>query len=110
MTTEGYLFLAALWGMSVMGIWFKARYVHKYKVLSTIMYVIMGYIFFFNPAAFYEVLKPETIEILTACGGFYTVGAVFYLWKSKKWTHFTWHIFVLIAASLHFYAVYTELL
>ncbi len=110
MTLDGYLFLAVLWGMSVVGIWFKARYVHKFKVLSTLMYIIMGYIFFANPDAFYHVLKPETIEILAICGGIYTIGAVFYLWKSQKWTHFTWHILVLIAASLHFYAVYTELI
>ena len=108
--TDGYIFLALLWGMSVVGIWFKARYVHRFKVLSTLMYVVMGYIFFTNPSAFYEVLKPETIQTLAVCGGIYTIGAVFYLLKSVKWTHFTWHILVLIAASLHFYAVYYELL
>lgn len=110
MTTDGYLFLVALWGMSVVGIWFKTRYVHRFKVLSTVMYIIMGYIFFMNPDAFYNVLKPKTIEILAICGGIYTIGAGFYLWKSQKWTHFTWHILVLIAAGLHFYAVYTELI
>jgi hemolysin III len=110
MTTEGYLFLAALWGMSLVGIWFKLRYVHKYKVFSTVMYIIMGYIFFANPEAFYDVLNPRTIELLSICGGIYTIGAFFYLWKSQKWTHFTWHILVLIAASFHFYAVYSELL
>ena len=106
----GYWFLAALWGMSVVGIWFKARYVHRYKVLSTVMYVIMGYIFFANPTAFYNVLKPDTIQALTACGAVYTIGSGFYLWKSKKWTHFIWHILVLLGASFHFYAVYLELL
>ena len=110
LNTDGYIFLAALWGMSIIGIWFKARYVHRFKVLSTLMYIIMGYIFFMNPTAFYEVLKPETIQILSVCGGVYTVGAIFYLLKSVKWTHFTWHILVLIAVSLHFYAVYSELI
>jgi hemolysin III len=107
---DGYVFLALLWGMSIVGIWFKARYVHRFKVLSTIMYILMGYIFFVNPTAFYEVLKPETIQLLSICGGIYTVGAIFYLLKSVKWTHFTWHILVLIAAGFHFYAVYNELM
>ncbi|MGB0917968.1 MAG: PAQR family membrane homeostasis protein TrhA [Flavobacteriales bacterium] len=107
---DGYVFLAALWGMSIVGIWFKIRYVHRFKVFSTLMYIIMGYIFFINPTAFYDVLKPETIKLLATCGGIYTVGAVFYLLKSVKWTHFIWHVLVLIAASLHFYAVYSELL
>lgn len=110
LTTEGMWFLTALWGLSIIGIWFKARYVHRFKLLSTVIYVVMGYVFFFNPTAFYHSLKPETIQILTVCGGFYSVGVVFYLWKSQKWTHFTWHLFVLAGASLHFYAAYQELL
>jgi len=108
--TTGYLFLAALWTMSLVGIWFKARYVQRFKVFSTIMYVLMAYIFFINPSVFYNALKPETLTALQACGSVYTVGTVFYLWKSKKWTHFTWHILVLLGAGLHFYAVYVELL
>lgn len=108
--TDGYLILGALWGMSVVGIWFKSRFIQRFKVFSTVMYVVMGYIFFVNPEAFYNVLKPETIHILATCGAIYTVGAVFYLLKSVKWTHFTWHILVLLGAGLHFYAVYTELI
>jgi hemolysin III len=109
-STTGYLFLAALWGMSTVGIWFKARYVQRFKALSTGMYVVMAYIFFIDPTVFYNALKPETITALKACGAVYSVGTVFYLWKSKKWTHFIWHILVLIGAGLHFYAVYLELL
>jgi len=109
-STTGYLFLAALWGMSIVGIWFKARYVQRFKALSTGMYVVMAYIFFIDPTVFYNALKPETITALKACGAFYSVGTVFYVWKSKKWTHFIWHILVLMGAGLHFYAVYLELL
>lgn len=110
LNNDGYVFLAILWGMLLVGIWFKARYVHRFKVFSTLLYIIMGYIFFINPNAWFEVLKPDTIKLLSICGGIYTVGAGFYLWKSQKWTHFTWHILVLIAASFHFAAVYQELL
>jgi hemolysin III len=109
-STTGYLFLAALWGMSVVGIWFKARYIHRFKILSTVIYIVMAFIFFINPNVFYNAFKQETIVALKACGAVYTVGTVFYLWKSKKWTHFIWHILVLIGAGLHFYAVYLELL
>ncbi|MFM1875323.1 MAG: hypothetical protein RL266_1060 [Bacteroidota bacterium] len=110
LSSEGYWFLAGLWGMSLVGIWFKARYVHRFKVLSTVMYIVMGYIFFADPEVFYAVLKPETVQLLTVCGAIYTVGAGFYLWKSQKWTHFTWHILVLVAAAFHYYAVYVELI
>jgi hemolysin III len=109
MNAEGYLFLAALWGMTLVGIWFKARYVHRFKVFSTLIYVFMGYIMLFDPWLFFGVLGRTSKILLLGSGFFYTVGAGFYLWKSKKWTHFTWHIFVIVAAGLHFAAVYLEL-
>ncbi|MCF8276642.1 MAG: hemolysin III family protein [Flavobacteriales bacterium] len=110
MNSEGYFFLAALWAMTAVGIWFKARYVHRFKVFSTVIYVLMGYIMLLDPWLFFGVLNRHAKILLVFSGFFYTVGAGFYLWKSKKWTHFIWHIFVIIAASLHFAAVYVELL
>lgn len=110
MNADGYVFLTALYGMTLVGVWFKARYVHRFKIFSTIIYIIMGYLIFANPMVFFDVLERNTIILLAVSGLFYTIGAGFYLWKSKKWTHFTWHVFVLIAASLHFLAVYRELI
>jgi hemolysin III len=110
MNADGYVFLTALYGMTLVGVWFKARYVHRFKVFSTVIYIIMGYLIFVNPTVFFDVLERNTIVLLAVSGLFYTIGAGFYLWKSKKWTHFTWHVFVLIAASLHFLAVYRELI
>jgi len=109
-TTEGYVLLAVLWTMSAVGVWFKARYVHRFKFISTLMYIIMGYIFLFAPEVFYTRLRPDTMQLLVGCGLAYTFGAVFYLWKSLRWTHFIWHLMVLTGASLHFFAVYRELI
>lgn len=110
MNSEGYLFLAALWAMTLVGIWFKVRYVHRFKVFSTIIYVLMGYIMLLDPWTFFGVLGRSSKILLLISGALYTVGAGFYLWKSKQWTHFTWHIFVIVAAGLHFAAMYLELI
>ena len=106
---EGYMFLIALWAMTVIGVWFKARYVHRFKVFSTVIYVLMGYIMLLDPWFFFGALDRTSKLLLLGSGIFYTVGAGFYLWKSMRWTHFTWHIFVIIAAGLHYAAVYIEL-
>jgi hemolysin III len=110
MNEKGLMFLAALWGMSVVGIWFKARYVHRYKVFSTVIYLLMAYILVLDPMFFYQAFARNTKILMVISGLFYTVGSGFYLWKSKKWTHFVWHIFVIIGAALHFAAVYSELI
>lgn len=106
---EGLMFLTALVAMTLAGIWFKLRYVHKYKVLSTVLYVIMGYIALLDPMFFLDAVGRTSDYLILGSGATYTVGAGFYLWKSKKWTHFTWHIFVIAAATMHYAAVFIEL-
>jgi hemolysin III len=46
---EGLYYLYGLWGMALLGIFFKAMYVNKFKVFSTLIYVLMGYIMLLNP-------------------------------------------------------------
>lgn len=106
---EGLYYLYGLWGMALLGIFFKAMYVNKFKVFSTLIYVLMGYIMLLNPWMFFKSLS-KTADIMLICGGFfYTVGTGFYLWKSKKWTHTIWHILVMLGAGSHFAAFLYEL-
>jgi hemolysin III len=42
---------------------------------------------------------------LFAGGLCYTAGVVFYLWKSRPYTHAIWHAFVLAGVACHFAAV-----
>ncbi len=109
MNEKGLLFLVALWAMTIVGIWFKARYVHRFKVFSTLIYVVMAYILFLDPLLFYQAFERSTKILMVSSGFFYTVGVFFYLWKSKKWTHFVWHICVILGGGLYFAAVYNEL-
>lgn len=109
MNSGGLMFLLALWSMTLVGIWFKARYVHRFKVFSTVIYVLMAYILLLDPWMFNQAFARNTKIMVLLSGLFYTIGAGFYLWKSKPWTHFVWHLFVIVGAALHFWAVYLEL-
>lgn len=109
MNEDGYPFLIALWGMSFVGIWFKAVYVHRFKVFSTLIYIFMGYILMFDPYAFFDALEYWPKRLFLIGGIFYTVGAGFYLAKKMRWSHPIWHFFTLIAAACHFAAFLIEL-
>lgn len=106
---EAFYYLYGLWGMAAVGIWFKALFVHRFKFFSTLIYILMGYIMLLDPWMFFRSLS-KTADILLVSGGFfYTVGAVFYLWKSKEWTHTIWHIMVILGAGCHFAAFLYDL-
>ena len=109
MNEMGYTFLAVLWGMAVVGIWFKAKYAHRFNFFSTMIYIFMGYILLFQPWAFLTVLTRDGAMLLIAGGIFYTVGAIFYLWKSLVWGHTIWHLLVLAAVVCHYLGFLREL-
>lgn len=109
LTDTGFTFLAVLWGMAAVGIWFKAKYAHRYNFFSTMVYILMAYILLFSPWEFLAALSKDGAMLLIAGGILYTIGAVFYLWKSLPWGHTVWHLLVLVAAICHYLGFLREL-
>ena len=75
------------------------------KVLTTIIYVVMGWtIGFIFPAVS---ILPLNVFLLVLAGGVsYTVGVLFYIvGKKKKWMHSVFHIFCLLGTILQFIAI-----
>jgi hemolysin III len=52
-----------------------------------------------------EGMSTSELMWILAGGLFYTGGTPFYAWKSKKYTHAIWHLFVLAGVACHFVAV-----
>jgi hemolysin III len=45
--------------------------------------------------------------ILLAAGGLaYTLGVTFFVWRSLRFHHVVWHVFVLGGSACHFFAVF----
>jgi hemolysin III len=50
-------------------------------------------------------LTPTEVAWIVAGGLIYTAGVPFYLWKSRRYSHAVWHLFVLGGVACHFVAV-----
>ena len=51
------------------------------------------------------IMIPKGMFIWIFLGGIaYTLGTIFYLWK-KPYSHFIWHLFVLLGSVLHFLGI-----
>jgi hemolysin III len=101
----GRTLLVVLWLLTVAGTLFKARYTGKYEIVSTMIYLAMGWIMFAGGTKFFEELPHSVLIFVCAGGVLYTVGVFFYLWDKYTYTHAVWHIFVLAAAMCHYVAV-----
>ena len=91
------------WGMALAGIFFKIRTTGRFRYLSTSAYVIMGWVALAAIVPLIRSLHGLGTMWLATGGGLYTLGCVFYLWKSLPYAHMIWHLFVLAGTICHFF-------
>jgi len=102
----GWMIFGACWGMAFIGITLKLFFTGKYDVISTLMYVFMGWIIVFAIKPLIDSLAAEGLFWLFAGGVAYTVGAILYSFKKIKFNHAIFHIFVLLGSACHFVSVW----
>ena len=103
--TLGWIVFGLMWGLAVTGIIFKAFFVKRFKIFSTVCYLLMGWFALIIIRPLMESVPIETIYWLVAGGLAYTAGAGFYLAKRVPYNHAIWHMFVLAGSAMHFIAV-----
>jgi len=102
----GWVIFTASWTMAVTGIILKLLYTGKYNLLSTLMYVFMGWMIIFAIKPLINSLSADGLWWLFAGGVAYTVGAILYSIKQIKFNHAIFHMFVLLGSFCHFVSVY----
>ena len=111
----GWKLFAAIWALAAAGIAFKLlswRLSSQglatrgwLSVLSTLIYVAMGWMVLVAIRPVAAALDAPTFGWLIAGGVAYTVGAVFYQWRALPHSHAVWHVFVIAGGACHFLAV-----
>ena len=108
--STGWVIFGVTWGLAVTGITLKLFFTGKYQVLSTLMYVFMGWVIVFAVKQLIQNLSVEGIAWLLAGGIAYTMGALIYSLGKIKFNHAIFHVFVLIGSFSHFVSVYLYVL
>ena len=102
----GWILFGIAWSIALSGIILKLFFTGKYKLLSTLMYLAMGWMVIFAIKPLINNLSTEGLFWLVAGGLAYTIGAVLYSIKKIKFNHAIFHIFVLLGSFCHFVSVY----
>ena len=106
----GWTIFGVSWGLALIGVVLKLFYTGKYDRISTIAYVLMGWLIVFAINPLIANLSLEGLLWLFAGGIFYTIGAILYSIEKIKYNHAIFHIFVLAGSFSHFMAVYYHVL
>jgi len=101
----GITLLAILWGLTILGIFFKIFFTGRFEIVSVIIYLLMGWILIAGGKRFFTAIPGDVLTFIIIGGALYSIGIIFYLWKGFAWHHAVWHFFVLAAAICHYVAV-----
>lgn len=104
--TLGWSVFGIIWGLAAIGIIFQLFFVKRFKVMSTICYILMGWLIIFAIKPLIAALPVYGLLWLIIGGVFYTSGTVFYLWRKIPYNHAIWHVFVLAGSISHFISVF----
>ena len=102
----GWSLLGIVWGLAVLGGLQEFRPRNGARVLSVVVYLLMGWVVVVALVPLLEALGPAGLTWLVAGGLFYTVGIVFYALDTRlTHAHGVWHLFVLAGSANHYYAI-----
>ena len=101
----GWSLFGVVWGLALAGILAKVLLGPRFRLLSTLLYLGLGWVGVVAAGPLLDALTSREVAWIVAGGLVYTTGVPFYLWKGRPYAHAVWHVFVLGGAGCHFVAV-----
>jgi len=101
----GWSLFGVIWGFAILGILLQVTALRQVTWLMLILYTSMGWIIVIALKPLLAALATGGLVFLVLGGLMYTLGIIFYVRKSIRFSHAVWHLFVLAGSILHFFAI-----
>ena len=102
----GWMLFAIVWCLAIVGTTLKALGGVRYGTVSTWVYLAMGWLVLIAAQQAWTLVPKWGLFWLLAGGIAYTAGAAFYAADRIRYSHFVWHLFVVVATTFHYIAVF----
>lgn len=101
----GWTIFGIIWLLTILGIVYKSIWIDKFKNISTIIYVIMGWLCLSMIVPLFHTLGSAGFWLLVSGGVAYTIGALIYSLRAIKFVHVIWHLMVMLGAGLMYFSI-----
>ena len=101
----GWSVFGVIWGLALLGIIYKIFFIGRWRGVSVAIYLAMGWMCVIAFKPLIASLSAGGVLWLAAGGLAYTVGVIFYGWKTLPYHHAIWHLFVMAGSTCHFFSV-----
>jgi len=101
----GWSLFGVVWGIAILGIVGQSTILLRIPRLELALYLGLGWVVVIALRPLIAALPPGGLVLLVGGGLSYTAGVVFFVWRRLPYHHAVWHLFVLVGAVFHFFAV-----
>ena len=106
----GWSLFGTIWGLAIAGVVLEAVTRGRARRLQLALYLTMGWSVVLAIQPLLRGLAPGGLALLLAGGLAYTLGVVFFVWRTLPFHHAVWHVFVLGGSACHFFAVFLHVI
>ncbi|WXG53995.1 MAG: hemolysin III family protein [Candidatus Sedimenticola sp. (ex Thyasira tokunagai)] len=103
--TWGWTLFGLVWGIAIAGVVLELVLQQRYRRLSIGLYLGLGWLVVIAIEPMLSTVATGGLILLLIGGLCYSLGVIFYVWKSLAYHHAVWHLFVLAGSTFHFFAV-----
>lgn len=101
----GWVLFSVVWAAAIVGIALNSIDLERFKKLSIVCYVAMGWVIVFAIKPLIDSAPMLSLVFLVIGGVFYTGGIVFYAIKRVRYFHSVWHLFTIAGSAFHYFAI-----
>lgn len=111
-TLSGKVMLIVIWAMALLGSAFTLFWIKMPRVLTSLIYLVMGWTAIFAIYPLHAVMTPLCFGMLLAGGVLYSIGGVLYAlkWPGRNNRYFgcheIFHVFIVLGSICHFVMIY----
>lgn len=102
----GWSLFGVVWFLALLGIVQKIFFINRWPLLSTILYILMGWMVMVACKPLFSNLPLGGSVLLVLGGVAYTFGALFFIMDDRPYLHAVWHIFVLSGAIFQYMSIF----
>jgi len=106
---NAFVFLSVMWLIVFLGTVFQFFFTNRFKFVSVVLYLIMGWMIVFVIKPLWGVMPLSVFLWILAGGLSYTIGVYFYIKGLKNYYHTIWHFWVLMGTIFHYVAIFKSL-
>jgi hemolysin III len=102
----GWTLFGMVWSIAIAGMVMELVVKKRYRRISIGLYLGLGWLVVIAIQPMIASVPTGGLTLLLIGGLIYSLGVIFYVWKTLLYHHAIWHLFVLAGSACHFFAVF----